>query len=107
MSQRDSGKELNQLFSGISLFLCAVLVIGMLFSSFFISAEQGHHCHGQDCPICEMVAVCESILDNVGAGMFIYAVAILTALFITATALLPTRNLRVPTLVSQKVRLND
>ena len=54
-----------------------------------------------------MVAVCESILDNVGAGLFIYAVAILTALFITATALLPTRNLRVPTLVSQKVRLND
>ena len=107
MSIRDSRKEQNSLISGISLFLCAVLVIGMLFSSFFIAAEHGHHCHGEDCPICQMVAVCENILENVGAGLFIYYAAVLTALFICATALLTACDLKAPTLVSQKVRLNN
>ena len=107
MISRDSSRELNKLFSGISLFICAVLVIGMLFSSFFVATEHNHHCQGEDCPICQMVAMCESFLDQVGAGMLIYAVAILAALFITSIGLLPACNLTAPTLVSQKVRLNN
>ncbi len=107
MSLYDSKKEQNNLISGISLFLCAVLIIGMLFSSFFIAVEHGHRCHGEDCPICQMVAVCENILDNVSTGLFIYAAVLFTVLFISNTNLLSTCNLKTPTLVSQKVRLND
>ncbi len=107
MSLFDSKKEQNNLISGISLFLSAVLIIGMLFSSYFIAAEHGHQCHGEDCPICQMVAVCENILDNVSAGLFIYTAVLFTVLFISTTNLLSTCNLKTPTLVSQKVRLNN
>ena len=107
MSLNNSRREQNSQFSGISLFLCVVLIIGMLFSSFFIAAEHGHNCHGEGCPICQTVAVCERILNNVGAGLFIYVAVLFTVLFISSTTLLSTCNLKTTTLVSQKVRLND
>jgi hypothetical protein len=107
MSLTNSKTEQNNLFSGISLFICVVLIIGMLFSSFFIAAEQGHHCHGEDCPICQMVTVCERVLNNVSSGLFISVAFLFAVLFISPTALLSTYNLKAMTLVSQKVRLND
>ena len=97
----------NKLLSGTSLFICAVLVIGMLFSSFFVAAEHGHSCHVEDCPICQMVAICESFLDNVGAGTFIYAAVVCAILFVYTTGLLSKYIFKAPTLVSQKIRLND
>ncbi len=102
-----SKKEQNTFLSSISLFLVAMLLIGMLFSAFFIAAEHDHHCQGEDCPICQIVAICESIVNNLSTGLFIYAVALLTFLFISPVLLSSSCNLKTPTLISQKVRLNN
>ena len=107
MLSGDYQSKQNKLLSDISLFVCVVLIIGVLFSSFFIAEEHNHHCHGENCPICQMVAICESFLDNVGAGTFIYAAVVFTTLFVYTTGLLSKYVFKAPTLVSQKVRLND
>ncbi len=102
-----SAKEQHNFLSAISLFLGAMLIFCMLFSSFFIAVEHDHHCLDENCPICEMVAICESIIDNVGSGLFIYAVTLFTALCICSICLFTVCNLKAPTLVSQKIRLNN
>lgn len=107
MFSKDISKEQNKLLSGISLFLCAMLLFGMLFSSFFIASEYNHHCQGDECPICQTVAICESFLDNTTAGLSISAMAVLAVLFAVYQYLLNNNHLVIPTLVSQKVRLNN
>ena len=103
----DYKSKQNKLLSGISLFVCVVLIVGMLFSSFFVAAKHNHQCHGENCPICQMVAICESFLDNVGAGAFIYAAVLFTILFVYTAGILSNYAFKAPTLVSQKVRLNN
>lgn len=44
----------------IALALAAVVLFVMAFSLFVVAAEAGHHCHREDCPICELVVVCEN-----------------------------------------------
>ena len=103
----NSNEKSNKRLSGISLFLCVMLITGMLFSCFFIAAESGHHCQSEDCPICQMVVVCENFLNHVGVGLSICAAAVFAVLFLSKTDLIFTCDLKTPTLVSQKVRLND
>ena len=107
MFSENSVKEQNKLLSGISLFMCAMLIIGMLFSSFYIASEYNHHCQGDGCPVCQIVAICESFLNNATTGLSICAVAVFAVLFAASLYLLTSNHLVIPTLVSQKVRLNN
>ncbi len=91
-----------------ALLLCIGLVFALAVSSTYIAREAGHDCSGEDCPICQMIAVNVNLLRTIGL-----AVLILLALF----AMLRGRfahweqpQLCLPasgTLVSWKIRLND
>ncbi|MCR4946734.1 MAG: hypothetical protein K5929_07330 [Lachnospiraceae bacterium] len=54
----------------------------MLLSAFFIAAEVGHDCTGEDCPVCACIRQCENTLRNMGDGMAPRAVSIIPVVFI-------------------------
>ena len=91
------------------LLACIGLVIALSVSVFYIAHEAHHDCCGEDCPVCETIAVNVRLLRTLGLALF----ALLLFRF-----LLPARAARhdrrdryarfVPdTLVSWKIRLDN
>jgi hypothetical protein len=93
--------------AGISLIICAVLLLAVLLSSFFVAAELGHDCTGDECPICQMIAQSENFVNQIGTGLIILAAALLVAFSVSEFHADSFRCLVVPTPVRQKVRLNN
>lgn len=84
-----------------------VLLSALLFSAFFIAAETGHDCSGEDCPICVVLEQCENTLHQMNGGL-----TAVIALILPITFFLPAYSLFVcdqssKTPVSNKVRLNN
>ena len=88
-------------------FICIWLLLGVTFSAFFLAKEYDHHCHLDDCPICQTIAVCESFVNELGSAVLTVVLAI--ACFVAAALLLKQsfEMLCLPTPVSRKVRLNN
>ena len=107
MRTHGSDNRQNKLLSSISLMLCGMLLFGMLFSSFFVSTEFHHDCSGEDCPICQMVALCESFIDQLGSGFTGLAVIIALMVCLYSAVSISVSAIRPLTLVSAKVRLNN
>ena len=91
-----------------ALLLCIGLILVLSVSVAFIAHEADHDCCGEDCPICQTIAVNISLLRTLG-------LAVLAALFLFF--MLSARPVRCRqeryarfisgTLVSWKIRLND
>jgi hypothetical protein len=107
MNPTDTYRQHNSLFKSLAPILCAVLLFGMLFSSFFISTEFHHDCTGEDCPICQMIALCENFVDQLGAGLIILIAAFFSILIKSDLSLNMAYAPVFATLVRQKVRLNN
>ena len=60
----------------ISIILAFIMIIFLSFSIFFLVQEIDHECSGEDCFICEKVAVCEKTLKEFGTGITIVIVAV-------------------------------
>lgn len=88
--------------------LCVIFILAMLVSSAFIIHEAGHDCTGEDCLICQAIAMSAQSLRLIGAA--IPALASLLGILRTKQAWADTLGLSVPafgTLVSWKIRLNN
>ncbi len=88
--------------------LCVVFALAMLVSSDFILHEAGHDCTGEDCPICQAIAMNGQLLRLIGAAILV--LASLLSIQRTKHSWSDTLGLSVPasgTLVSWKIRLND
>ncbi|MCR5558154.1 MAG: hypothetical protein K6F75_11430 [Butyrivibrio sp.] len=107
MLNRTSNNLINRLCGSISVILCGVLLFGMLFSTFFVSKEFHHDCTGEDCPICEMVAICENFSHQLASGLIFLAAVIigLFCLYVAACTVISSKSSF--SLVAYKVRLNN
>ena len=83
-----------------------VLVI-LLFSSFYIALETHHDCCGEDCPYCECIKQCHNTLNQFGDGMLFCIVIAVPVVFALVSKTLFVSDRLQETLVSNKVRLND
>ena len=90
------------------LMLCIGLILVLSVSTAFIAHEADHDCCGEDCPICQTIAVNIRLLRTVGLAVVLLAV--LTVL-LDGQAVRFRRNryahVSFGTLVSLKIRLND
>ncbi len=88
--------------------LCVIFVLAMLVSSAFIIHEAGHDCTGEDCPICQAIAMNGQLLRLMGAVILV--LAFLPGILYTRHAWADTPRFSLPasgTLVSWKIRLNN
>ncbi len=91
----------------IALFVCALLLFGMLFSSFFIANEYLHECAGEECPICRTLADCEAFVNQISSGLIVVIVAFLLLAVAVSAGLMFRGFFSFETLVTRKVRLNN
>ncbi len=92
----------------IALFLCLGLVFVLFASSAYIIHEANHDCTGEDCPVCQMIAVNLSVLRlSVIAGLASTAIRALLNLFRSHQRAERSDFPFFGTLVSLKIRLND
>ena len=85
----------------------ALLAIVMLFSVFYIAAETGHDCAGEDCRICRQIAICRDTLSFLTLAMSAAVFAALSGGAYPAVACACASAARKFTLVSLKVKLSD
>lgn len=71
---------MNKRTRAAAMALACVLALILLFSVFFIVLEADHDCAGEDCAVCAVLNVCETLLHRL-AG---FGAAVLTALFAAA-----------------------
>ncbi len=62
----------------IALVLAAIVFLTVAFSLCVIAVEAGHDCHGEDCPVCELIAVCENNIR--GMSLILVFVSLMVAL---------------------------
>ena len=93
---------------GYALLLCISLILVLFVSSAFLIQEADHDCCGEDCPICETIAVNIQLIRTLGLALLIPA-AILFLRRGQAVRCRHDRHIRffTGTLVSWKVRLDD
>lgn len=90
-----------------SIFICALLVFLMIFSLFYIAREENHDCTGEDCPICTCLHQAEQTVKTIGSST-VSACFILSAFILLFLLPVQWSDYRVfPSLISQKVRLNN
>ncbi len=88
--------------------MAMMILITMLFSTFYVAAGLGHHCDDEDnCPVCATLNMCTNTLHNIGSGMITLTTVILPAISYILIAVLGISGIAQSTLVSQKIRLND
>ena len=91
----------------IALILAAIFFLVIAFSLCVVAVEADHDCHGADCPICELIAVCENNLR--GMSLILVFVSLMVALALMRTIIRHTgvfRN-KSHTPVSLKVKLTN
>jgi len=98
-----SERKLNK----AALFLAAALLALTVFSISFSAAERFHECHGDGCPICQLLQITEQNIKLLSLALF-FAVAVGGARFkkFEGASILFGPVLKSNTLVSQKIRLN-
>ena len=91
--------------AAISLTILFVFV--MLFSHIFVIAEADHECSGEDCPICEIIAIVSDTIK--GLSLIGSAVVICAALVFGIVKSLYVNNeaQSVSSLITLKVKLSN
>ena len=91
-----------------ALLLCIGLLFALFISSAYITHEAGHDCSGDDCMICQVIAINMNLLQTL--GLAVLALLVLYALLQVKNVYCLQRGGHLPisdTLVSWKIRLND
>lgn len=84
----------------------AILVV-VLFSSFYLAAEENHDCTGEDCPICVCIQQYENNIRQMVNEEITNVLANLLVMFFLLPIYIRAIFVFKPTLVTQKVRLNN
>ena len=103
MRSSDAGKAKRIAAGIISLMMLIIVVL----SAAYITAEAGHDCTGECCPICAGIRNCENTLRQAGDSIPLQTAAIVPVLFSFLSVSAVASILLHETPVSRKVRLNN
>ncbi len=87
--------------------IALMMLVVVLFSAFFVAAEAGHHCCGEDCHICACVRQCKSTLRSFSTGGAARSYGIASAAVIILAVVFLITAVSRETLISKKVRLDN
>lgn len=101
---RINSSKASRIIAGM---IAVLMILGVLFFSFYISSELEHNCTGGDCPICASIQQCENVLHKIGGGIALAVSIILPVLLICVLIYISGNDLLQATPVSRKIRMND
>lgn len=100
-------RQQNILRRSMAALICLWLVCGVVFSVFFVSNEYDHDCSGDECPICQIITVCENFVKNISGGLILAVAALAAVLVVAGACVKDSADIIADTLITQKVRLNN
>ena len=106
MNAEGRKKMRNKNVKLLPLILSAVMMFIMIFSVFYIAEECVHECHGEECPICECIHICEGILYETQGARLIIISALVAYAFICRLGTIKGSVFSFDTLVTEKVRMD-
>lgn len=91
----------------IALSICFALILGFLLSAWFVIDHADHDCVGHDCTVCAQLHTAENLFRQLGA--ILVCAALLYTVWVFAWSLYRglAVQMRVCTLVSLKVRMDQ
>ena len=87
--------------------MAVMMLIVVLFSSFYIASHADHECTGEDCPICACIQQCENNIRGIGSGVATISAVIIPVFIAFQFISYGVSLFRLSTPVSAKVRLNN
>ncbi len=84
-----------------------MLSVVVLFSAFYVIAEAGHDCTGEDCPVCACIQLCERTLHQISSGITALFTVLTPVILLMFSVSCAACVISQETPVSKKVRLND
>lgn len=91
----------------LAVFLSVLMISVMLLAALYVVSETNHDCCGDGCPICTHIDQCKAVLRNAGEGTAALSIAILLAVIVSELFIMADRIVFLPTLITQKIRLNN
>ncbi len=89
----------------ISAVTAITVVFVLLFSILYIAVEADHDCTGENCPICEQIAICQQRLKQVSSGTAVIAFGLFAFFTLCVVQSSYTALQRLCTLITLKVKL--
>ncbi len=103
MSVIISQKRIRVLAIIMAFLMLAVIMI----SSAYLALHSDHDCAEEDCPICECMRICESLIRSAGCDIVFNTAAFVLPVIFFIYVLSVIRSFAWDTPVTMKVRLND
>lgn len=91
----------------LAIVIAVTMLFTMLFSGAYIAAEANHHCSGEDCPICEEVALCQNTWKQFSATVAETAAVFVFLFALLLSAIQISKKWESITLITLKVKLSD
>ncbi|MBQ7706947.1 MAG: hypothetical protein IJT72_04115 [Lachnospiraceae bacterium] len=107
MRTENRNSNLIKIMKAISVFLLVLFLANTILCMVYTSVEAGHHCDHEDCPICEMILICEKTVRELCGFTAVVIIAYSFAGFVDFISKKGKSLLIRLTLVNQGIRLND
>ncbi|MCR4793540.1 MAG: hypothetical protein K5871_12410 [Lachnospiraceae bacterium] len=91
----------------LSVLIAFIFAFIMIAAVYYVATESDHECEGEECPVCECIHVCESILHETMDGAAEALIIIFMIIAFERELLRLSGGFPSGTLVSHRVRLND
>ncbi len=98
-------KSLNTVKKVSAIISLSLLVIGLLFSSIYPVMEIDHECTGENCTICYVIQLCESLNKNIGFAVSSIAKSSALSAAIILVLIAASENIFPQSLITQKIKL--
>ncbi len=89
----------------ISVVTAITIIFVLLFSVIYIAAEANHDCIGENCPICEQMAICQQHLQELSGGAALLIIELFAFFPLYVLSAKPVGFQRLFTLITLKVKL--
>ncbi len=87
--------------------ICVMMLVMIILAAFFVAFETEHECTGEDCPVCDIIRLCENTLHQAADVSVPLSFAGIVIVLFLMRELSAGSDLPKVTLVSQKIRMDD
>ena len=91
----------------LAFIMASLMLFVIMLSSAYLAEHSDHECADEDCPICECIRLCESIIHSAGSDMVFTAAEFFLLVVLFLYFPIAISSFASDTPVTRKVRLND
>ena len=91
----------------LAFIMASLMLFVIMLSSAYLAGHSDHECADEECPVCECIRLCESIIHSAGSDIVFTTAAFLLLIVLFLNIPIAINSFASDTPVTRKVRLND